>query len=89
MGELYDYIETEETEEVRRDEHLRQVILPSISCRQRFGVSRAWKVSIPTPFHSISFPPWEEENDLELGIHIYMLFGFFKPCIIVMFELIW
>ena len=45
-------LETEETEEVRRDEHLRQVILPRISCRQRFGVSRAWRVSIPTPFHS-------------------------------------
>ena len=31
-------LETEVTEEVRRDEHLRQVILPRISCRQRFGV---------------------------------------------------
>ena len=45
-------LETEETEEGRRDEHLRQVILPRISCCQRFGVSRAWRVSIPTPFHS-------------------------------------
>ena len=40
-------------EEGRRDEHLRQVILPRISCRQRFGVVRAWRVSIPTPFHFI------------------------------------
>ena len=69
-------LETKETEEVTRDEHLRQVILPRISCRQRFGVSRAWRVSIPAPFHSISFPPWEEENYLELGLDIYMLFGF-------------
>ena len=36
--------------------------------------------------HPISFPPWEEENDLELGLHIYLLFGFKKPYIIVMFE---
>ena len=69
-------LETEETEKVRRDGHLRQVILPRIACRQSFGVSRAWRVSIPTPFHSISFPPWEEENDLELVLHICMLFGF-------------
>ena len=43
---MYDYIGNGGTEEVRRDEHLRQVILPRISCRQRFGVSRAWRVSI-------------------------------------------
>ena len=44
-------METEETEEGRRDEHLRQVILPRISFCQRFGVGRAGRVSIP-PIHS-------------------------------------
>ena len=64
-------LETEETEEVGQDEHLCVVILPRISCCQRFGVGRAWRVSIPIPF-----PPWEEENYLELVLHICMLFGF-------------
>ena len=73
---MYDYIGNGGTEEVRRDEHLLQVILPRISCRQSFGVSRAWRVSIPThfiPFHS---RPGKRKNDLELGLHTYMLFGF-------------
>ena len=43
---MYDYIGNGGTEDVRRDEHLRQVILDRISCRQRFGVSQAWRVSI-------------------------------------------
>ena len=38
-------LETEETEEVRQDEHLRQLILPRISCRQRLGVGRAGMIS--------------------------------------------
>ena len=83
-------LETEETEKWRRDEYLRQVILPRISCCQRFGVGRAWRVSIPTQFHSISFPPWEEENNLDgfaraWSTHIYVV-KVWKTCIIVMFE---
>ena len=45
-------LETEETEEVGQDEHLCVVILSRISCHQRFGVGRVWRVYIPTPFHS-------------------------------------
>ena len=79
-------LETEETK------HLRQVILARIACRQRFGVGRAWRVSIPSPFHSISFPALEKADDLEglveLGIHVYMMVGFLNTCIVVMFDLI-
>ena len=69
--------------------HKRQVIPPGMSCRQRFSVGWTWRVSIPTPFHSISFPPWEEGNMFELvdrACHTYMymyMFGFQKTFIIV------
>ena len=58
-------------------------------CHQRFSVGWTWRVSIPTPFHSISFPPWEEgivfewvDRACQTYMYIYMS-GFQKTFIIV------
>ena len=80
---LYNFIGNGGDRGGRRDEHLRQVILPRISCHEGFGVGRAWRVfigwsCISTMKYLIMHTQWRSEwvNVGAAAYSLESLFGF-------------